>query len=42
LFDVLRSNGSIRDVDTHEFSIAAGPTAITRGATTPDPGRSIT
>jgi Putative mono-oxygenase ydhR len=40
LFDVLRSHGTMRDVEAHEFSIATGPTATTRGASQPDPGRS--
>jgi hypothetical protein len=42
LFDVLTSNGAMRDVDAHEFSIATGPSAVTRGASNHDPGRSTT
>jgi Putative mono-oxygenase ydhR len=40
LFDVLCSNGSTRDVEAHDFAITPGPTAVTRGAFQPDPGRS--
>jgi Putative mono-oxygenase ydhR len=40
LFDLLRSHGAVRDVNAQEFSIAALPTATTRGTTQPDPGRS--
>ena len=40
LFDVLCANGSTRNVAAHEFAIAPGPTAVTRGASQPDPGRS--
>jgi Putative mono-oxygenase ydhR len=40
LFDVLCSTSSTRDVEAHDFAITPCPTAVTRGASQSDPGRS--